>query len=199
MSEQTLRYYEHQAAAFVLDTRDVDMSPLYARFLTHLSAGARILDAGCGSGRDARVFADRGYLVTAFDASPTMAKVAEAYLQAPVAVLRLQEVAWDQMFDGIWACASLLHVPRAELKDVMRRLGRALTPGGILYASFKYGQAEEMRNGRHFTDLDESGLADLLAQTGIFVEMETWVTADRRPGRESESWLNTLLRLSAGP
>lgn len=67
--------------------------------------------------------------------------------------------------------------------------------GGILYASFKYGHGEQMRNGRHFTDLDEAGLADLLKQVGLFFEIETWVTCDRRPGRASERWLNSLLRL----
>jgi SAM-dependent methyltransferase len=195
MNDETLRYYRDQAETFVLDTQAVDMAPLYARFLPRLHANARILDAGCGSGRDARAFAERGFQVTAFDASPAMGAVAEAHLGAPVAVLRFQEIAWREAFDGIWACASLLHVPTAELPDVMRRLGRALRPGGILYASFKYGHGEQMRNGRRFTDLDEGGLADLLKQVGSFVEIETWVTGDRRPGRESERWLNSVLRL----
>lgn len=197
MNDITLSYYRDQAESFVLDTQTVDMAPLYARFLTHLPANARILDAGCGSGRDARAFAERGFMVTAFDASPAMAAVAEAYLGAPVTVLRFQDIAWRQVFDGIWACASLLHVPMAELPDVMHRFGLALKPGGILYASFKYGHGEQVRNGRHFTDLDEAGLADLLDQVGLFVEVETWVTSDRRPGRESERWLNSLLRLEA--
>lgn len=196
MNDETLRYYRDQTETFVLDTQTVDMAPLYAHFLPHLDANALILDAGCGSGRDARAFAERGFQVTAFDASPAMAAAAEAYLGAPVAVLRFQEIAWRQAFDGIWACASLLHVPSAELPDAMQRLARALKPSGILYASFKYGQGDQVRNGRHFTDLDEAGLADLLKQVGSFVEIETWVTCDRRPGRESERWLNSVLRLA---
>lgn len=136
MTDETLRYYRDQAEAFVLDTRAVDMAPLYAHFLPHLQTDARILDAGCGSGRDARAFAERGFQVIAFDASPAMAAIAEARLGAPLAVLRFQEIAWRQAFDGIWACASLLHVPSAELPDVMHRLGRAMKPGGIRYASF---------------------------------------------------------------
>lgn len=195
MNDETLSYYRDQTETFVLDTQAVDMAPLYAHFLPYLHGNARILDAGCGSGRDARAFAERGFQVTAFDASPAMAAVAEAHSGAPVAVLRFQEIAWREAFDGIWACASLLHVPTAELPDVMHRLGRALKLGGILYASFKYGHGEQMRNGRHFTDLDEAGLADLLKHVGSFVEIETWVTCDRRPGRESERWLNSLLRL----
>ncbi|CRI67456.1 Methyltransferase type 12 [Thiocapsa sp. KS1] len=195
MNDETLGYYRDQTKTFVFDTQTVDMTPLYAHFLPRLHATARILDAGCGSGRDARAFAERGFQVTAFDASPEMAAVAEAHSGVPVVVLRFQEIAWRQAFDGIWACASLLHVPTAELPDAMHRLGRALTPGGILYASFKYGHGEQIRNGRHFTDLDEGGLADLLKEVGSFVEIETWVTCDRRPGRESERWLNSVLRL----
>jgi SAM-dependent methyltransferase len=97
-------------------------------------------------------------------------------------------------FDGIWTCASLLHVPSAELPDVVDRLRTALKPGGILYASFKYGSGEREQHGRRFTDLDEAGLAALLEQVPGLEPVETWTTSDRRPGRESERWLNTLLR-----
>jgi SAM-dependent methyltransferase len=194
MEDQTTAYYTQQAEAFVRETQSVDMSRLYERFLPHLPSGAHILDAGCGSGRDTRAFRERGFRVTAFDASPAIAALAEAYLEMPVAVMRFQEIDWPRRFDAIWACASLLHVSGAELPAVMRRLAHALKPGGLLYASFKYGEGEQIRNGRHFTDLDETGLADLLKQTPELIEVETWVTGDVRPGRESERWLNTLLQ-----
>lgn len=194
MEDQTTAYYTKQAEAFVRETQSVDMSALYERFLPHLPSGAHILDAGCGSGRDTRAFVDSGFMVTAFDASPAIAALAETYSEMPVAVKRFQEIDWCRHFDGIWACASLLHVSGAELPAVVRRLARALKPGGLLYASFKYGEGEQIRNGRHFTDLDETGLADLLRQTPELIEVETWVTGDVRPGRESERWLNTLLQ-----
>jgi len=101
---------------------------------------------------------------------------------------------WQEGFDGIWACASLLHVPEAELPDVMQRLRNALKPRGILYASFKYGRGERKHQGRLFTDLDEPGLAALLRQVPGLEEVETWITGDLRPGREAERWLNALLR-----
>jgi hypothetical protein len=85
-------------------------------------------------------------------------------------------------------------VPTAELPDVVGRLRAALKPGGILYASFKYGSGEREHNGRRFTDLDEPGLAGLLEQVPGLEPVETWTTGDLRPGRESERWLNTLLR-----
>ena len=194
VSELNVKYYEDNAETFAAGTINVDMASLYNRFLPGLPDQARILDAGCGSGRDARAFAELGYQVTAFDASPALVRLAERHFGSSVKCVRFQEVLWQQTFDGIWACASLLHVPAAELSDVMRRLRNALKPQGILYASFKYGSGEREHDGRRFTDLDESGLAALLEQVPGLQALETWITSDLRPGRESERWLNTLLR-----
>lgn len=190
----SLDYYDTHAAAFFAETCDVDMEPLYARFLAHVQSGGRLLDAGCGSGRDTRAFLERGYAVTAFDASPTLAALASAHCGIEIEIRRFQEVEWSATFDGIWACASLLHVPLVELPDVLQRLACALRSGGVLYASFKYGTGEREHQGRRFTDLDEAGLAALVAEVQGLEILETWVTADRRPGREAELWLNTLLQ-----
>jgi len=187
-------YYQQNAATFFADTVEVDMTPLYRRFLPLLADQAQILDAGCGSGRDASAFAKLGHLVTAFDASPAFIALAETHFGQPVHCLRFQDIAWQEQFDGIWACASLLHVPSVELPDVMGRLQAALKPGGILYASFKYGSREREHQGRRFTDQDETGLSALLDQVAGLALLESWGTGDLRPGRASERWLNTLLR-----
>ncbi|KAA6182256.1 class I SAM-dependent methyltransferase [Thiohalocapsa marina] len=170
------------------------MAPLHRRFLSLLRNPAHVLDAGCGSGRDALAFATLDCAVTAFDASPALVELAEQHCGQPVQCLRFQDVTWQSEFDGIWACASLLHVSEPELPEVMQRMRDALKPRGILYASFKYGRGEREHHGRRFTDLDEPGLAALLRQVTGLEEVETWTTGDRRPGRESERWLNTLLR-----
>jgi SAM-dependent methyltransferase len=145
--DPTLAYYEDQAETFFAETVDVDMAPLYARFLARVPPGGHILDAGCGSGRDALAFRRLGYAVTAFEASPTLARLATAHCGLPVEVRRFQEIDWEDRFDGIWACASLLHVPMAELPEVLGRLGRALKSDGVLYASFKYGVGEREHEG----------------------------------------------------
>ncbi len=191
-TDPTIAYYEAEAEPFFNATVAVDMTPLYAPFLARLTAGAAILDAGCGSGRDARAFRERGYEVTAMEPSAPLARLAEAHCGLAVEVRRFQDIDWHARFEGIWACASLLHVPLAELPDALQRLARALRLGGVLYASFKHGQGERERGGRRFTDLDEAGLAELLRQVPDLSLIETWTTADRRAGREQEQWLNVL-------
>ncbi|MGB5834807.1 MAG: class I SAM-dependent methyltransferase, partial [Thiohalocapsa sp.] len=101
-------YYQQNAATFFADTSEVNMTPLYRRFLPQLPDQAHILDPGCGSGRDARAFARLGHSVTAFDASPALISLAESLLGQPVQCLRFQDITWQKQFDGIWACASLL-------------------------------------------------------------------------------------------
>ncbi len=108
--------------------------------------------------------------------------------------MRFEDIDWQRTFDGIWACASLLHVPAGRLPEVMARLAGALKPGGTLYASFKHGQGEREHKGRRFTDLDEAGLAAFLGEVPGLNPIETWVTGDLRPGRAAEPWLNALLR-----
>ena len=157
-SDPTLAYYAKNARPFAEGTVGMDMSSLYGEFLPLLPKGGRILDAGCGSGRDALYFMRRGFEVTAFDASLEMAAAARKLLDRPVPVMAFLDVDWEAMFDGIWACASLLHVPRSQIDEVLRRLARALRPSGVLYASFKYGNTEEVRDGRFFNDYNETSL-----------------------------------------
>lgn len=196
LMDDTIAYYDRHARNFVDDTLSIDMTPLYRRFLPLLPAGGHILDAGCGPGRDARAFRDLGYRVTAFDASLSMVEIASRRLGVPVQHLRFQECDIRGQFDGVWACASLLHIPLAELTDALLRLAAALKPSGVFYLSFKYGRGEREHHGRRFTDLDEAGLAERLRTVERLKIRETWTTSDLRPGRESEDWLNALLEQS---
>lgn len=186
-------YYKNNAKAFVESTLHVNMLPLYQCFLPLLQERASILDAGCGSGRDTRYFINRGYQVTAFDASAEIAALAEKEIGQPVQVRRLQDIQYQNQFDGIWACASLLHISAEELPGVFRGLARALKPNGVIYCSFKYGRGEYEKQGRRFTDMDEAGLRELVDEIEALAIKELWVTADLRPGREHEQWLNGIL------
>jgi SAM-dependent methyltransferase len=187
------------ADAYAEATRGVDASPLRWRFLVRLpdpvDPPARILDLGCGSGRDALAFRLAGYRVDALDASPTMAELARRHAEVPVRVLDVQDLEDEETYDGIWACASLLHVPWHELPDVFRRVHRALRPEGVLYASFKPGDGERtIEDGRRFTDMNEHRLADRIRAAPGLKVIEIWQTPDVRPQRADEWWLNVLLR-----
>ncbi len=190
----TIDYYNEHAQEFYANTVGADMRQFYDPFLALVPAGGHILDAGCGSGRDSRYFLERGYRVTAFDAAEGLVALSSRLLNQPVLHLTFQELAFDGAFDGVWACASLLHVPRAEMDDVLRRLTRALTPGGILFASFKHGDGESERNGRFFNSYDEASFDALVAQHPALDGVNVWKTEDVRGERTGEFWLDVLLR-----
>lgn len=189
----TLNYYRQHAGRFFTSTVSVDMSALYQPFVAALPDGATVLDAGCGSGRDSKAFAEMGYRVEAFDASAQMVALATEHSGLAVQEMRFDQLDAVARYDGIWCCASLLHVSQAELPDVMQRLARALKPGGVWYVSFKYGDGERVQEGRHFTDLNEAALERLVAPLKTVRVTSTWQTVDKRPDR-NEIWLNALLR-----
>lgn len=187
----TLSFYEQNAAEFFAATVDVDMAELRQRFLAGLPAKARILDAGCGSGRDAKAFADLGHDVLAFDASEALARMASAHCGFTVAVRDFDSVAEVERYDGIWCCASLLHVLPADMSGVIDRLWRALKPGGAIYFSFKHGLGERVLGGRRFTDADEECVRNWFGHLPELEKLDIWLTDDRRPNR-TDRWTNGL-------
>jgi 2-polyprenyl-3-methyl-5-hydroxy-6-metoxy-1,4-benzoquinol methylase len=194
LSDNTLTYYNQNAEHFANSTRYIDMSELYQAFLPYINTQGLILDAGCGSARDAAYFKSQGFNVNAFDASQELAELASAYLQQEVEVKRFQELDEKNLYDGIWCCASLLHVPKEALLTVFLNLETALKNNGVLYVSFKYGTHERLHNGRAFTDLNEEALVTLLDELPQLSLIKSWQTTDQRPERDSEIWLNALIR-----
>ena len=187
-------YYNKNAQAFVDGTQDVEFTDMQNSFLELMPEGGFILDFGCGSGRDAKYFLEKGYKVEATDGSEEMVKVASSYAGIPVKWMLFQELDAVDLYDGIWACSSILHLDTADLTLVMGKIRNALKPGGILYTSFKYGEFSGERNGRYFTDMTETSLDRLLSNVGGLDVIKLWITSDVRPGREDEKWLNVLLR-----
>ncbi|PXW20991.1 class I SAM-dependent methyltransferase [Pantoea sp. JKS000250] len=215
-------YYRQNAQRFFTDTASVDMSALYPPFVNCLPPGARILDAGCGSGRDVKAFSEMGFDVEAFDASVELVELARQLSGKPVAQMRFQDVDMVERYDGIWCCASLLHVSEAELPGVMTKLAMALKHGGVGYLSFKHGRGEREKDGRRFTDMDAAGLqkrvegvnsvgGGILAKNKMGIKKEAgseditvkrfaleidkiWQTGDVRIGRGDEVWLNAIIR-----
>lgn len=192
--KKTLDYYNRQFGQYTETTVDLEFSDIQDRFLKYLEPGATILDFGCGSGRDSRYFLQKGYAVEASDGSEEMVRIATETAGIPVKLMLFSELDETEKYDGIFACASILHVPSAELPDIFRRVHKALKTGGIFYPSFKYGGFEGERKGRYFTDQNEEKLAKLLQESGGFEIIEQWISYDVRPGRGEEKWLNTIMR-----
>lgn len=190
----TIDYYNKNYDAFVKSTQNVDFSKTQNIFMDLLPQKAHILDFGCGSGRDTKCFLEHGYQVDAVDGSTELCRIASAYTGIRVRHMIFQELDALEKYDGIWACASILHLNKAELLNVLKRMSRALKKAGIIYTSFKYGDFEGMRNGRYFTDFTEKSFTVIIDEiTSLSVEMQ-WITGDARSDRENEKWLNLILK-----
>lgn len=192
--EKTIIYYEANAEEFGKTTLCIKFTAIQSRFLAKLPSSSHILDFGCGSGRDTKYFTEQGFHVTPIDGSLELCKFATQYTGIPVKHMLFQELNEINIYDGIWACSSILHLPLPELEDVLHRMAAALKKDGIIYTSFKYGTFEGERNGRYFTDMTEESFSNLIRNIKELETEEQWVTSDVRPGRGDEKWLNIILR-----
>lgn len=192
MDHPTLAYYEAHADDYARRTLDAGLYDVYPRFVNGLSTGSRILDLGCGAGRDLKVFARLGFRPYGLDASPSLVRIAGRFSGVPVVVGRIEDIEFDREFDAVWACASLLHVPRQELNSTIRRIRAALKPGGPFFASIQAGTGEERgSDGRLFTYFEENEFRSALVDNE-FHHVEAWITGDSlREGRQL-TWLNFL-------
>lgn len=186
-------YYDLHAKEYAALTRDVDVSALYERFLKYLPPNARILDAGSGSGRDTLVFLARGYDVDAFDSSEALCKMSTELTGVRTRHLRFQDFEDVKKYDGIWACASLLHVPKRELFDAIKRLVRSLKDRGAIYMSFKHGAGERISSdGRFYVDMNEAELKALFADISEMKIAEIWITKGEGSFKGEAEWLNAI-------
>ncbi len=185
-----MNYYDKNNQEFIDSTLDLDLSHLYKPFLENVKDGGLILDIGCGPGRDLKYFKDHGYEAIGLEPSEKLAQFARSHSGCVVHLGTLQEVSLDSKFDGIWACASLLHVPSNELKDVLLKISNLMNDDAVFYCSFKYGEHEGERNGRFFNDQTLETIKEFLP-SNLRIEKD-WITEDKRPDRD-ERWLNLIL------
>ncbi|RSE18165.1 class I SAM-dependent methyltransferase [Acinetobacter johnsonii] len=177
---KTIDYYNNHAEEFTASTFEVDMESLYQPFLAEFPEGTRIFDVGCGSGRDTLAFKNKGYQVDAMDYSEELVKKASRLTGIPIKLKSFYEIDDYEAYDGIWACASLLHCERNHLKEVIGKLVSALKPNGVLYMSFKYGNGDRQKEGRQFTDLDEEQAEALRKQFDYVQKIKQWITEDKQ-------------------
>ena len=192
--DKTIEYYNQNADMFAQGTRLVDFTVVQERFAKMLPAGSRILDFGCGSGRDTKYFHEKGYRVEATDGSSELCKLASDFTGIEVKELLVQDLDASGKYEGIWACSSILHLSKKELLPVIQKMCDALKDNGVIYTSFKYGDFEGERNGRYFTDFTEDTFDKFIKVIPELTIEEEWITSDVRPGRGEEKWLNLILR-----
>ena len=192
--QNTIDYYNQNAKSFIEGTLNVNFTEIQDLFLELLPEEALILDYGCGSGRDTKYFLEQGYSVDAVDGSLELCKAASDYTGIKVKHMYFHDLDECEKYDGIWACASVLHLKKQELTGILQKMSSATKMNGIIYLSFKYGDFEGERNGRYFTDMTEDSMKELLRDFPELKVEKQWITGDVRAGREDERWLNMILR-----
>ena len=192
--ESTLAYYDDNAEAYVARTLTADLSDAYRRFLTQVPEGGRILDAGCGSGRDTKQFIDRGYETVAIDASRELVRHASAFTGQPALHVKFEVLEYESEFDAVWACASLHHIDRWEIAFVIRKLAMALRPNGVLYMSMKEGEGDRIADGRFFRHYTEESLSQLVDDCDQLEVLEIWTSHETRSGQDPIAWVSALAK-----
>ncbi len=190
---ETLAYYNANAENYYERTVSSDMQAQYDFFLKYVPSGARILDLGCGSGRDSKYFMDKGFLVTPLDGSEAMCKKAESYTGLSVRQMEFLDLNDREIYSGIWASASLLHLEKKDLGRMFAKLRKALTRDGILYVSFRKGNFDGMRNGRHYTDLTEGELFNLVNTVGGMKIVQAKEFKEERD-EETITWICAIIK-----
>lgn len=189
----TLDYYNKNSEEYFNSTLNVDMTNTYKPFLKLVPKDGKILDLGCGSGRDSMNFMKLGYEVTAVDGAKELAKKASALLGKEVIVSTFEELELKEKFHGIWACASLLHIKREDLKTVLNNLYNNLEDNGVFYMSFKYGEKEYVDDkNRYFNCFTDESIISFINENTKYNILGLYITEDKL-GRVNEvKWLNLI-------
>lgn len=191
---QTLLFYETQAELYAAQTRGINLAHLYEPFLTAVTKGGKILDIGCGAGRDLKRFAEEGFEAVGIDPSEKLAALASEFSGCKVLASKVQDLNFVEEFDGAWVCASLIHLPRHQLSGALEKIFFALKPRGVLLVSMQMGSGEEVTDdGRFFTRYSSQELSTAIERSR-FEMLNAWITPDSLPGRNSITWINAIAR-----
>lgn len=194
MEDKTVDFYNSNSKNYIESTLDIDMSHLYSDFLSKIPNGGTILDLGCGSGRDSKVFIDKGYKITAVDGSKELAKLASRVIGQEVIVSKFEDLRLTESYDGIWACASLLHVNRSNIVDVIKNISCNLNRDGVFYMSFKYGNNEYIDDkGRYFNCYTKESFEEMIKNIPELIIRKIYKSGDTLGGRSNLEWLNVLI------
>ena len=197
MDEGTLQFYRSNAQSYA-DWAKAPSTRLKG-FLALLPPGGAILELGCGAGNHAAVMLAEGFSLRATDGSPEMAAIASRRLGHPVEAMRFDELDVQEAYDGVWASACLLHVPREELAGILRRIHRALKPSGVFYASYKMGEGDGRDSlGRYYNYPPRQWLDATYASAGPWITLSADNNQIQSFDQTPASMLNLVMRKPAG-
>ena len=197
MINNTLDFYNNNSKSYIESTLSIDMSHLYKDFLKNIPKDGHILDLGCGSGRDSLEFIKRGYNITAVDGSKELSIAASKVIGQKVICNKFEDLQLTEKFHGIWACASLLHINKRDLINVIKNISSNLEDNGVFYMSFKYGEDEYIdEKGRYFNCYTEKTFKEMILAVPKLEIIKIYKSEDTIGGRNNLQWLNVLLKIN---
>ncbi|MFM8453424.1 MAG: class I SAM-dependent methyltransferase, partial [Gammaproteobacteria bacterium] len=176
-------------------TSDLNLSNSYSKFVGLIPPGCSILDGGCGAGRDALFFKNKGYRVTAFDACQKMVELTSDYANIPCFNMKLQDIDFENEFDAGWTNASLLHLKIEDLRNVFFKMANALKSGAYWYMSFKEGVGSGIENNRYFLYQTIDSLSEFIANLNFFSIHEIWIE-EQQDIKRIKKWVNCIVRIN---
>lgn len=189
----TIEYYNNNADKYAEKWDSQNVDEFYYTFENELPRGGRILDVGCGTGRDTRHFIKKGYRVLSIDASVQMVRLCNAYPHAFCLKQKMQDINFMEEFDGIWCFASLMHLEEEEAKLAARKLFASLKNKGKIFISVKEGEGEgKDSNGRYFKYYNKTNILELFNMERLAIIKKPWTTINKVAGKDI-SWLNLML------
>lgn len=197
MEEQynTIEYYNKNAETYFEQTVEANLQVVYDEFLSRIPAKSYILDFGCGSGRDSKFFIENGYKVKAIDGSIEMCKLASKYINQDVECMKFEELDEENIYDGIWACSSIVHVEKEKLLNILNKMIKALKQNGVIFVSFKKGTGYEIKEGKYYNFLVKEEFEKILENLNTNVKIIDYrenISNSKRP--KASEWSNIILQ-----
>ena len=183
-------YYQKNSSEYINKTKDADLSKERDELLKMLPKKCKILDIGFGSGRDSLAFKELGYDVISIDSCNEFCEYGKS-LGLNVMNINVKDITFNNEFDGIWACASLLHIEYNELANVFNKIRIAMKDDAAFYCSFKYGDFEGVKDERYYTDMTLEKIQAVLINTNLRI-IKYWLKEDSL--NRDNKWISFLLK-----